>query len=153
MIRKRCGWCLRWCCLLAVSLSSVALSAWVMLGSLIQELPDQSRELQRLRASNDQLANQLMSDQTLVNELDQLIIAQKHQAKALQDRLSRLERLHDFGALRLISVADDRSKTVVKLQLGGISQLDSAGSSSAVIVRSIHPDSHAVVAEVELTDG
>lgn len=123
MIRKRCGWCLRWCCLLAVSLSSVALSAWVMLGSLIQELPDQS------------------------------IIAQKHQAKGLQDRLSRLERLHDFGALRLISVADDRSKTVVKLQLGGISQLDSAGSSSAVIVRSIHPDSHAVVAEVELTDG
>ncbi len=123
MIRKRCGWCLRWCCLLAVSLSSVALSAWVMLGSLIQELPDQS------------------------------IIAQKHQAKALQDRLSRLERLHDFGALRLISVADDRSKTVVKLQLGGISQLNSAGSSSAVIVRSIHPDSHAVVAEVELTDG
>lgn len=99
-------------------MSSVALSAWVMLGSLIQELPDQSRELQRLRASNDQLANQLMSDQTLVNELDQSIIAQKHQAKALQDRLSRLERLHDFGALRLISVADDRSKTVVKLQLG-----------------------------------
>jgi hypothetical protein len=38
LIRQRYLWCVRWCVFLTLSLGSVALSAWVMLSSLIQDL-------------------------------------------------------------------------------------------------------------------
>jgi hypothetical protein len=55
--------------------------------------------------------------------------------------------------LRLLSIVDDRSKTTIRLQLGDLSQLDQMVSDSPFVVRSIDPGVHAVVAEVELSDG
>jgi len=153
LIRKRYLWCLRWCAFLTLSLGSVALSAWVMLASLIQDLPNQSDELELLRQANDQLAFDLMADDKLVNELAQSVEIQEQQVAHLSSRLTRLERLSVLGSLRLMSVVDEPTKTTVRVQLGDLSQLDRADASPALIVRSIDPGIHAVVAELEISDG
>ena len=150
LIRQRYLWCVRWCVFLTLSLGSVALSAWVMLSSLIQDLPNQTEELRRLRQSNDALAIDLVADRELVAELVQSIDIQEQHAAQLSSRLARLHPMGDIGSLRLLSIVDDRSKTTIRLQLGDLSQLNQMVSDSVFVVRSIDPDVHAVVAEVEL---
>ena len=153
LIRQRYLWCVRWCVFLTLSLGSVALSAWVMLSSLIQDLPNQTEELKRLRQSNDALADELVTDREFVMALAQSIEIQEQQTAQLSSRLARLHPVGHLGSLRLLSIVDDRSKTTIRLQLGDLSQLDQMVSDSPFIVRSIDPGIHAVVAEVELSDG
>jgi hypothetical protein len=124
-----------------------------MLASLIQDLPNQSDELELLRQANDQLAFDLMADDKLVNELAQSVDIQEQQVAHLSSRLTRLERLSVLGSLRLMSVVDEPTKTTVRVQLGDLSRLDRADASPALIVRSIDPGIHAVVAELEISDG
>mgnify|MGYP007121424993 CR=1 FL=1 len=152
LIRKRYLWCLRWCAFLTISLGSVALSAWVMLASLIQDLPNQSAKLEVLRQTNDQLAADLMADRELVNALTESIDGQGQQVAQLSSRLMRLDQLSVVGSLRLISVVDESAKTTVRIQLGDLSQLDQMVTHSAFMVRSVDPGVHAVVAELELSD-
>ena len=152
LIRKRYLWCLRWCAFLTISLGSVALSAWVMLASLIQDLPNQSAKLDVLRQTNDQLAADLMADRELVNALTESIDGQRQQVAQLSSRLMRLDQLSVVGSLRLISVVDESAKTTVRIQLGDLCQLDQLVTHSAFIVRSVDPGVHAVVAELELSD-
>lgn len=153
LIRKRYLWCLRWCAFLTISLGSVALSAWVMLASLIQDLPNQSAKLEVLRQTNDQLAADLMADRELVNALTESIDGQGQQVAQLSSRLMRLDQLSVVGSLRLISVVDESAKTTVRIQLGDLSQLDQMVTHSGFNVRSVDPGVHAVVAELELSDG
>ncbi|MEK9606237.1 MAG: hypothetical protein VW352_08160, partial [Gammaproteobacteria bacterium] len=61
-----------------------------MLSSLIQDLPNQTEELKRLRQSNDALADELVTDREFVMELAQSIEIQEQQKVELSSRWARL---------------------------------------------------------------
>ena len=153
LIRKRITWCLRWCLLLTVSLGSVALSAWLMLGSLVEDLPSQSGELMSLRISNDRLAADITHIQRQLKESENSIDANRSFRNQLQRRLDRINLLADVGPARMLSMVDRETKTSVHLQLGHLAQLNRLNGRVNLHIRSVESSAHWVVTEVEFVDG